>query len=98
MNIDAGTAVLLALGCVVLCVVGFVLLSALQFLGGILEFLGSFLGIFFEILSGGPLSWCGCLLALVGLAGCCAVGLLIVQSLSTCGTAQASNFCSLFGQ
>jgi len=98
MNIDVGSAALLALGCGVLCIVGFVLLSALQFLGGILEFLGSFLGIFFEILSGGPLSWCGCLLGLIGLAGCCVVVLLVAQSLWTCGTPQAANFCSLFGQ
>jgi hypothetical protein len=98
MNIDAGSAILLVLGCAVLCVVGFVLMSALQFIGGILEFFGSFLGMFFEILSGGPVSWCGCLLALVGLAGCCIVALLIAQSLATCGTPQATNFCSLFGQ
>ncbi len=98
MNIDAGSAVLLVVGCAVLCVVGFILLQVLQFLGGILEFLGSFLAIFFDILSGGPVSWCGCLLGLVGLAGCCVVTLLILQSLSTCGTAQASNFCTLFGQ
>lgn len=97
-NIDAGGALLLAVGCVLLCVVLFVILSALQFIGGFLEIFGSILGGLFDVISGGPVSWCGCLVLIAAIVVCGGGVLLIAQSLASCGTAQAVNFCQFFGR
>jgi hypothetical protein len=96
-GIDSQTAFFLAVGCVLLCGVGIVLFLGLQIIGGIFEIFSSVLSLFFDILGGGPLSWCGCLLFIVLCVGCVGLTLLGIQALSTCGTQEAVNLCRLIG-
>lgn len=91
-------AVLIALGCVCLCVVGFVLMSGLQVVGGVIGMFSSVIDVVFNILSGGPVSWCGCLVVLFLCVGGAGGAYLISQALATCGTPQAINLCSLFSR
>ncbi len=97
-NMTPDSAFLLALGCVLLCGVGVFLFLGLQVIGGVLNIFGSFVGLFFDILSGGPVAWCGCLLVIVTLFACVGLALLGSQALSSCGTANAVNLCSFFGR
>ncbi len=97
-NIGADNAFLLALCCAVLCGVGVLLLLGLQIIGGVFDIASSFLGLFFDVLSGGPLAWCGCLLLVAGIVVCGGLILLLAQTLATCGTPQAVNLCLLFGR
>ncbi len=97
-SIDSSNAILIALGCACLCGVLFVLMAGLQVVGGVLETFLSLFGMFFDVLSGGPVAWCGCLVAVLGCVGLVGLGILLTQALSTCGTPQAINFCSIIGQ
>lgn len=91
---DIGTLLFIAIGCVLLCVVGLVLLFGLQLLGttfqtvfGVFELVGS-------ILNGGPVAWCGCLLVLA----ICGIIASAVYVYTSCAANPASmNFCALFG-
>lgn len=97
-NMTPDGAFLLALGCVLLCGVGVLLFLGLQIIGGVFDIVSGVLGLFFDILGGGPVSWCGCLLFLVALFACGGLTLLGAQALATCGTPDAVNLCTLFGR
>lgn len=94
--IDPG--IILAL-CGLLCCGGLlvgILLPILGFFGDILGLFGVVFEAFFDILSGGPLAWCGCFLVLFGCFICFGIVVTLVSVLSTCGTPDAVNFCRLF--
>lgn len=93
-NIDLGALILI---CGVLCVGGAVILIGLQVLTGAFELLAGGAEIFVDILTGGPASWCGCLVFLAGCLICIGIALAIASVLSTCGTPDAVNFCRIFG-
>lgn len=93
---DANNVTLL-LFCAGLCVVAVVLMTALQFIGGILGFVFGLLGPLLEILAGGPLAWLGCFFMLIACGACGLVSWAIVSGLQSCGTDQAINLCRLFG-
>lgn len=97
-NIDGGTVLVIAVGLALLCGVGLVLMLATQVLGNVLGLFTSFLGIFMNIAEGGPVSWCGCIVLIGGCIGCGGLALVLAQTLSTCGTPNAVNFCGLFGR
>lgn len=97
-TIELDNTLLIALGCVCLCGVGIVLMTGFQFISGFLDMFTSIFDVFFDVLSGGPVSWCGCLLAILLCAGLAGGALLLAQGLATCGTPDAINLCSLFGQ
>jgi hypothetical protein len=79
-------------------VVGAVLLFfGLQVIGSVFGAVGGLLGVFTDVISGGPLLWCGCLVLLAGLAICGVLAFGLFTLLSTCGTPQAVNICTLFG-
>ena len=98
MTIDGNNLVLLALGCVCLCGIGFVLLAGFSVVGGFFEIFSSVIEMALQIISGGPISWCGCLFVLFVCGGGTLLAIMLAQGLSSCGTPQAINFCSLFGQ
>ncbi len=81
----------------VLCVGGLLLSFLLPFLSGILTFLSALLEVGLDVLTGGPVTWCGCLVLLILIVGFCGLVAVIVYSLSTCGTPNAVNFCNWFG-
>ena len=84
--------------CGVMCVVGVGLFIALHFLGTIFGLLGGFLHLGIDIITGGPVTWCGCLVVLVVIFICGATVLLLGSAFSSCGTAQATNLCTLLGR
>jgi len=79
------------------CVVGLGLAFILPLASAILTVLGGLLDFVMDLLTGGPMTWCGCLLVLVAIGGCCGLAALISYVLSTCGTPQAVRFCVWFG-
>lgn len=95
---SADNTLLLVLGCVCLCGLGFLLVTGIGIIGGFLDTIFSIFNVFFDILAGGPTSWCGCLVVIVLCAGGVGLALLMAQALSTCGTPQAINFCSILGR
>lgn len=94
-DIPWGSALLVLGG---LCAVGVVFLVVLQVLSGVFGFMFNFLDIFVDLLTGGPLSACGCALGLVACGGCACFAAFGVSVLSTCGTPEAVNFCLLLGR
>lgn len=97
-NIDANSALIIALVCAGLCVGGIILAFGFQLLGGVLGVVGSMGSILMDVVSGGPISWCGCAVVIGLVIGCGALVLIIASTLSTCGTADAVNFCTFFGR
>lgn len=90
--------VLLGVCCCGLCVVGIVLSVAAPFLDiftGLLGMVFDVAGSLFEI---GPIPGCGCVVALAFVAAVLVTIALVGSILSTCGTAQATNFCMIFGR
>lgn len=86
----------------VLCIGGFCIIAVIIFLG--FQFIGGALGavlglieLFFNILAGGPIAWCGCLVFLVICGICAFIIVNVLTILPQCGTAEAVNFCRLFG-
>lgn len=80
--------------CAGLCLLGVVAMVVQPVLGA----LSSVLDIFFNLVMGEPLTGCGCLL-MVGFCAFAACAAAFVASvLSTCGTPEAVNFCTLFGR
>ena len=93
-HIDLGTLALIAGG---LCVVGVIAFIFVHVFG---VFIGLFTGIFHgvaQIVAGGPVTWCGCLLAVLGCGACGLLATTLMSIYSSCGTAQAVNFCRIFG-
>jgi hypothetical protein len=98
LNINGGTAALLAVGLCVLCIVGPLLLSGLHFVAAIVDAIGQLITMALQVVSGGPQAWCGCLVVIGGCGFIAFVIWLLSMGLSTCGTDAAMQFCSLFGR
>jgi hypothetical protein len=92
LNFDATTLLI----CGALCIGGVVLVFLLQFLGSIFGLLFGVIDFFLGILTGGPESWCGCLVFLGIAVLCVVVTVSMFGLLSTCGTEDAVNFCRFF--
>jgi hypothetical protein len=73
-------------------------MTGLQVIGGLLGAFSSIFEIAFDVLSGGPVAWCGCIVLIVGCGGGTLLIVILAQGLSSCGTPQAINFCSFIGQ
>lgn len=97
-GVDVGTVLLVAVGCVVLCFVGIGLSIGLSFIGNFLHMFTQFFQLFTHILSGGPVSWCGCLLLILSCFVCTGVTIFIVSFLPSCSGPNAINFCRLIGR
>lgn len=69
----------------------------LPLLAGIFDVLGEVLELIIDVLTGGPASWCGCIILIVLLIGCLAFAGVVGWVYSTCGTTNAVNFCVWFG-
>ncbi len=79
-NISIDQLLLLALGCGFLCVLGVVLVVGLQFVGTLF----SLVEVFFNVLSGGPVAWCGCVFLLGACFLCSMLALYLVNLAPTC--------------
>jgi len=85
-----------AIGCLC-CVGGIVLFFVFGFLGGIFDIISGIFELALHFLSSGPVAWCGCLALFLVCGGCAALIFFILNTLSTCGTPEAVNFCKIFG-
>ncbi len=97
LNIDGGTAILLAVGLCVLCLVLPLLMTGVHFITAIIGIFSHLIGGVMQVIAGGPAQWCGCLV-LIGGCGLVAFAVwLVATGLSTCAT-YPTNFCALFGR
>lgn len=94
VQIDGGNAVVLALGCGLLCVVGFVVLLVLQLVTGLLDAVFSLVQLAFDALTGDPLSCCGCVVVVMLCGGCALAALLLSGACSAPG---APGICRVLG-
>ena len=94
-GIPWGTVLLIGGG---LCLLGVGLIVILHVFGSAFDIIGNLFQFIPDLLGGGPLSWCGCLIGLFVIGGCICTIALSASVLSTCGTAQAVRFCTLFGR
>ncbi|MCY3946752.1 MAG: hypothetical protein OXF44_10780 [Anaerolineaceae bacterium] len=97
-SLDPNNPLVLAGACALLCVAGLALSLGLQALGGVLELISGLAAVFMELLSGGPVAWCGCLALVALLVGGGVAAVMLVQGLAACGTPEAINFCALIGR
>lgn len=96
-NIDAGTILVLSLACATICGIVVVLFFGLQIIGTVFGFLTGIIEFVTQIVSGGPISWCGCLVVFLACGFCAVTAFSMATILQSCGTPDAVNFCSLFG-
>ncbi len=92
-GIPLDSPIVIGLICSVLCVVGVVFFFVFQFLGNVFDVVFGLFDLVINVLQGGPLAWCGCLLVILLLGACGAIAL----TLTTCGTPNQVNFCRLLG-
>ena len=95
-NIDPAHLPYLALGCALLCLVALVIGFLLQALGGIFDVLFGLFGVVIDVLQGGPVAWCGCVVLLVALAAAAGAVLLVFNAPEACAE-HPTNFCRWFG-
>lgn len=94
---NQNTLVLLAGCCVGIFVFGGIIGFVLQIFGFGFGILINLVQTVLGVITGGPLAWCGCLVAVFACAGCGILTLTIASVIPQCGTAQAVNLCRLFG-
>ena len=92
LNIDPG--ILNILSIVLLCAVGVVILVVFSAIGNILGFAFNLVEVFVDVLQGGPVAWCGCL---VFLFICIMIAFISIFALSNCGGPDPVNLCRIFG-
>lgn len=97
-NLDSSTLILIAGGCGLLCVVLVVVSAFLQIFGNIVEIFTGLFGFIFGFAGNVPFGGCGCIVILLGCGVCGVIGVGIANTLQSCGTAEAVNFCRLFGR
>lgn len=90
--------VLLAVCCCGLCGLGL----AMSILGPFVDIAFGILGMIVDVAStlfeAGPVPGCGCVVVAALIAAVLLVGAIVLSITSTCGTPQATNFCTLFGR
>lgn len=95
-NIDPSLVPYIGVCCALLCVGIVVLGFILQVVGGFLDIFFGFFEVFLEILQGGPIAWCGCLILIFGCIGCSGFVFFIFNASTSC-VEYRTNFCTLFG-
>ena len=96
-GIDPGFAVLVVVGCGLLCVAGLAILFVFQLASGLFEIIGTLIGAIGGVLGGGPFAWCGCLVAIFGCGICGLITVSLASVIPQCNTPNAVNFCRLLG-
>jgi hypothetical protein len=97
-NIDINTALPVVIICVILCGIGIFLFFGMQLISTSFGVILGFVELFINVVTGGPVAWCGCALLLFACAICAGIVLLAASVLPTCGTSDAVNFCQILGR
>lgn len=95
-NIDPAHLPYVAVGCALLCLVALVIGFLLQAVAGVFDVIFGLFEIFIDLLQGGPVAWCGCIVALVALAAAVGGVLLLFNAPEACAE-HPTNFCRWFG-
>lgn len=90
------TAVIAVVCCTLLCGVVFVLSPLLQVVEIVIQIFSTIFDLVFGLVGSGPEGCVGCFALLFGCILCSGLGWVIIDSLQTCGTPDAVNFCQLF--
>lgn len=96
-NIDPSMLIIVVVGVAALCAAAVFLFLVLQVLGGAIGAIGGLFGLVMQVLGGGPLAWCGCILLLFVCVFCALISLLALATLNSCGTSNPVNFCQFLG-
>jgi hypothetical protein len=78
-NVDFGNLLIIAVIGFGLCVVGLLLFLGLQIIGTTVHAFAGILQLFGNVVNGGPVAWCGCLVALFICASAVGITLLTVN-------------------
>jgi hypothetical protein len=84
-----------AVVCCVSCAGGLILLFVIGIAADILGAVFGIVEIGFDLFNAGPVPGCGCVLVIGVCGSCSAFTYFALQTLSTCGTPDAVNFCRL---
>ncbi|HEX2622672.1 MAG TPA: hypothetical protein VHL11_21075, partial [Phototrophicaceae bacterium] len=85
-NIEPSTLVVLVMGLALICGVVVILFFGIQIVGSVLGVFGHFFSMLTGVISGGPASWCGCLVLVFGCTLCSVLGFALFQLTQTCAT------------
>jgi len=96
-SIDPHTAILITVGCALLCLVAVVGFVLIQFVGFGFDIIFGVLGFLGDIIAGGPIAWCGCLVMIFGSGICGLITFAFASVLPNCGTPDAVNLCRFLG-
>lgn len=95
-NIDPSHLPYIAVGCALLCVAAVVIGFLLQAVSGIFDVILGLIEVAAEIMQGGPVAWCGCILLIAGLIACAGFTFLFLNAPDSCA-ANPTRFCQWFG-
>lgn len=94
--IEPGLLPYIGIGCALLCAAMVVIGFVLQAVGGFLDVFFGIFEVFLEILQGGPIAWCGCLIVIFGCIGCSGFVFFMLNASTSC-IEYPTNFCRWFG-
>ena len=95
-HINPTTAILLGVGLCALCLVLPLLLSGLHVITAILSLFTHAIGALTHLVSGGPVAWCGCLVA-IGVFGFVVMMVWLLSNAPASCAVHPTNFCGLLG-
>ena len=95
-SIDAAQLPYIAAGCALLCVVVVVIGIIMQAVSSFFDVFVGFAEVIIEILQGGPMAWCGCVLVIFACIGLAGGAFLLLNAPESCA-AHPTNFCRWFG-
>jgi|1185.fasta_scaffold1377775_2 hypothetical protein len=95
-HINPATAVLVAVGLCALCLILPVIFTGINIVTSIIGIFTHLLGTLTHIVSGGPVAWFGCLVAIGACGFILMMAWLLASAPASCA-AHPTNFCSLLG-
>ena len=95
-NIDPAHLPYIAVGCALLCIVVFVIGFLLQAVSGIFNVVLGLFELLIDLLQGGPVAWCGCVVLLLGFVAFAGGIFLLLNAPESCA-AHPTRFCQWFG-
>ncbi len=95
-NIDPAHLPYIAAGCALLCIVVFVIGFLLQAVSGIFNVALGLFELLIDLLQGGPVAWCGCVVLLLGFVAFAGGIFLLLNAPESCA-AHPTRFCQWFG-
>lgn len=96
-GLNIGQSLIIVFLCVGFCIVGVFALIVIQIITGTLGFLLTIIELPLQLLTGEPLTGCGCILSLFACGICGVFTITVLSVIPQCSTPQAVNLCRLLG-